>query len=133
MRSSLWPLQKALFQRLSTDTALSARITGVYDEVPEDATVPYVTLGEDTAIPWDTKDMDGQEVTTTLHCWSQYPGKKEAKEILSLMVEALTQSPLQLESGFSMSFDRLESMQVISDPDGVTKHGVLRMRFNTKG
>lgn len=132
MRSALWPLQKAIFERLSNDAALQAKGVTVYD-VDDEAECPYITIGEDDTVPWNTKDIDGEETTSTFHVWSEYPGKKEAKEILSLMLESLTSAPLSLESGFFVSFSGMESIQVLDDPDGVTKHGIMRVRFNTKG
>lgn len=128
MKSSLWPLQKALYERFSGHAPLMDRITGVFDDAPKDQLAPYVTMGESTVMDWGTKVNDGEEVTATLHCWSEYPGKREAKEILSLMLEALSE-PLTIEGGFSVDLSRLEMMEVLDDPDGVTKHGVLRVRF----
>lgn len=129
MRSSLWPLQEAIYERLSNYDLLMQRVTGVFDDAPKDQPAPYITMGEVTVTDWGTKISDGEEVTSTLHCWSEYPGQREAKELLSLMLEALSSEPLSLEGGFSLDFGRMEMMQVLDDPDGITKHGVLRIRF----
>lgn len=129
MRSSLWPLQKAIYERLSGYDPLIQKITGVFDDAPREQEVPYITIGEVTATDWGTKVNDGEDITITLHCWSEYPGQKEVKEILSLMLEALSSEPLSLEGGFSLDFGRLDMLEVIDDPDGVTKHGILRVRF----
>lgn len=128
MRSSMWPLQEALYKRFSGYEPLMERVTGVSDDAPKDQLAPYITLGENTVMDWGTKLNDGEEITVTLHCWSEYPGKKEAKEILSLMLEALSE-PLSVEGGFHVDFARLDMAEVLDDPDGITKHGVLRVRF----
>lgn len=129
MKSSLWPLQQALFTCLKGDAALTTKVKGIFDEVPANQTYPYVTLGEDTVVDWSTKTNDGEEITHTLHVWSKYAGKKEAKEILSLVLEAVTRQPLALAGGFSVDFSALDFMEVFIDEDGTTKHGVLRLRF----
>ncbi|MDA7028456.1 DUF3168 domain-containing protein [Bacillus sp. CLL-7-23] len=128
MRSALWPLQTAIFKRLSSDKELNARITGVFDAVSKGQKKPYVTMGDDDVMPFDTKTSAGEEINVILHCWSDYNGKKEAMEILDLILQALTKQPLQIE-GFSLCRSTLRGMQVITDIDGYTKHGILRMRY----
>lgn len=129
MKSSLWPLQQALYTRLTTDSALMARVTGVFDAVPDGQDFPYVTVGEDTVVDWSTKTNSGEEITHTLHVWSRYAGKKEAKEILSLVLDAITKQPLVLAGGFSVDYTALDFMEIFTDEDAVTRHGVLRLRF----
>jgi truncated hemoglobin YjbI len=128
MKTSLLPLQKAIYDRLSGDATLNNIITGVYDQVSADAVFPYVSIGEDNMTPRGTKNYNGENITTTLHCWSDYPGKKEAKQILDLMLQALTNTPLEL-SGFSLVLSKVDQMRVFTDIDGTTRHGVLVLRY----
>jgi hypothetical protein len=128
MKTALWPLHISIFNRLKNDTTLSSRAK-VYDAVPEGAAFPYITLGEDTSIPDDTKTYDGEEITHTLHVWSTYNGKKEVKEIMSLALESLTNEPLSLGSGFYCDFSRLDLLQVLETDGTPLKHGVIRLRF----
>lgn len=130
LKTSLWPLQVAIFNRLSTDTALKQRISGVYDEVGKNIPFPYCTIGDFTVNPFETKSSYGENITIVLHCWSQYSGKKEAFEILNLMLQAITKGPFVIE-GFSLIRVNIEpNMQVFTDIDGKTKHGILRLRFH---
>lgn len=130
LKTALWPIQQALYTRLSTDTALMQKVTGVYDEVGEGVLFPYVTIGEPTMTPFETKSTYGENVTWVLHCWSQYSGKKQAYEILNLMMQAITKEPFVID-GFSLLRVNVEpNMQVITDIDGTTKHGILRLRFH---
>ena len=49
MRSSLWPLQAAIFERLSMDKRLNERVRGVFDAVSKDAKKPwFYTAGQIT-------------------------------------------------------------------------------------
>lgn len=127
-KTSLWPLQQAIFQRLVQDSALNGVVTGVFDDVEEGTAFPYVTVGEPTSTPFETKTSFGEEVAVVLHCWSQYAGKKEAYEILNLMLQAITKAPLIVE-GFTLFNTQLEQLNVITDIDDVTKHGVMRLKF----
>jgi len=122
MRSPLLALQKAIYDRLS-----QALTCTIYDSVPQGAAMPYVTIGEDTAIDWSTKLENGQEVTHTLHIWSDYEGAKEVKQITDEVVQAITFQPLELE-GFYMVIAMLDMTEVIRDPDGY-RHSVVRFRF----
>lgn len=129
LKTSLWPLQLAITNRLESYTPLKNKITGVFDKVEEGTPYPYVTIGEPIVNPLETKSSYGEDIVIVLHCWSQYSGKKEAYEILDLMLQAITKEPFTIE-GFSLIRVKIEpNMQVITDIDGVTKHGILRVRF----
>ncbi len=122
MKSPLLPLQKAIYNRLK-----SSLTCPIYDNVPDGAKMPYVTLGEDTAVDWSTKLENGQEVTHTLHIWSEYKGMMEAKQIMDTIIQALTSTPLQVE-GFFVVSARLDMVETMRDPEGY-RHGIVRFRF----
>lgn len=129
LKTALWPLQQAIFQRLSNDTALMQKVKGVFDAVEEGQLFPYVTIGEPNMTPFETKSSYGENVPWVLHCWSRYRGKKEAYEILNLMIQALTKESWNVD-GFNLLQFKIEpNMQVIEDIDGQTYHGILRVRF----
>ncbi|KAA6450951.1 DUF3168 domain-containing protein [Bacillus swezeyi] len=126
---ALWELQKAIYERLSTDEALNAVITGIFDNPDKNTEFPYVTIGEDTSTPFETKVTFGENITTVLHVWSRAEdGKREAKEILSLVLQALSKAPL-LVYGFQVLDFGVQQTQVITDIDGITQHGILRLRL----
>jgi len=129
MKTSLWELQKALFLRLSQDDDLTNRVSGVFDDVDKNTPCPYVTIGEPIVSPFETKTSFGENMTIVIHCFSQYNGKKEAYDILNLIMASLSKSPLRLGGGFSLVDFRLDRLQVITDSDGTTKHGILSVRY----
>ncbi|WP_144700202.1 DUF3168 domain-containing protein [Fictibacillus phosphorivorans] len=132
MKTAILSLQTAIYNRLSNDAQLAAKITGVYDAVDENTVFPYVTVGNgDTVNNWSTSTWYGEELTHTLHVWSRYKGKKEAVEIMNLIINALSQ-PLSIDGGFLVEFTQLEFMEVLSDPDDITRHGVMRYRFKIR-
>lgn len=127
LKTSLAPLHESFYTQLSEDTALTSRVTGVYDYVDENTKFPYVTIGDPTISPFPTKTSHGEEVLVNLHVFSKYKGKTEAFEILNLMVQAATKEDLTIE-GFTFIRMELEGMNVITDIDGKTKHGIARFK-----
>jgi Protein of unknown function (DUF3168) len=124
LKSALYPLQVAIYNRLKADTSLK-----VYDQVPEKAVFPYVSIGEDTVTDNSTKTEDGEEITHTLHVYSSYNGRKEVKELMSKVLEQLTNQPLELSGGFVLDDLTLDMMQVLETSGTPLKHGVMRFRF----
>lgn len=122
MKSPLLAIQKAIYDRLKASLSCP-----VYDEVPGGAIMPYVTLGEDTAVDWSTKLEPGMEVTHTLHVWSDYNGMAETKQLIDQVVQVLTGSPLNIE-GFAVVMASLDMIDTLRDPEGY-RHGVIRFRF----
>jgi hypothetical protein len=127
--SASYELQKAIYTALTSDTELMADITGVFDSVPDNYDqFPYVTIGEDVLTEFDTDSTNGFNGSITIHAWSRYDGRKEAKTIQGLIYDTLHKSTLPM-TGYAMILMRQESENTLLDPDGVTRHGV--QTFNT--
>ena len=121
-------IQTAIFSRLKNDSNLTTTLgAGVHDEVQEGDTYPFVTLGRDSSIDFSTKDVDGSEYTINLDIWSQYKGSKETKQIMDRIHDLLHDSSLSV-TGFNLVNFRFEFGDVLVDPDGITRHGVMRFR-----
>jgi len=121
-------LQTTIYSTLSNDNTLTNTLgAGVFDEVVENASYPFVALGEETAIDYSTKDLDGGEFTINIHVWSQYKGAKQTKEIMDRIHDLLHDSSLSV-SGFNLANLRFEFSDILRDPDGITRHGVMRFR-----
>ena len=121
-------LQEALYARLNNDSTLTSTLgSSVYDEAPEGSGFPYVVLGETTAIDYGTKDVNGSENTVMLHVWSQYRGAKEVKNIMDRLHDLLHDYSMSV-SGANLINLRFEFSDLLRDPDGITRHGVMRFR-----
>lgn len=88
-------LQTTIYSTLSSDNTITSTLgAGVYDEVTEGASYPFVSLGEETSIDYGTKNENGGETTINIHIWSQYKGAKETKQIMDRIHDLLHDSNL---------------------------------------
>ena len=127
-------LQAAVFTRLKSFSALTTLVADrIYDFVPEDASPPFVVIGDDTAIDWSTKTNNGWEVTVTIHCWDfQKAGRKSVKAILSAIYDALHRQDVPI-TGFKLVEMQSEFETTIQDTsvEGDNDHyyhGIARYR-----
>ena len=130
-------LQAGIYARLIDDSALTAALGGqkVYDFVPEGTQPPYVLIGDDTALDWDTKDRPGWEFTLTLHAWDyEKAGRKSVKALLGLIFDALHQREADVTvTGFSLIQIRREFQTTFQEAGAEGQsdrywHGVARYR-----
>ncbi len=124
-------LQVAIYSALTGDSGLMAAVSGVYDDVPQDASFPYVEMGESVAADWDSDTHNGQDHLFTVHTWSQAEGRKECKTIQALIYAILHNATLSM-SGHGMILCRQISSEVFKDEDGHTHHGVQQFRIITE-
>ena len=124
MKSPFLVLHDAQVARIEAETTYT-----VYDDMPEGAAYPYVVMGEMTARDWSDKFEPGQEVYSTIHIWSQYKGRKEAADMADGILQALSKSALDLAPNFRAVLQELDTNELIIDIDGITRHGVLRLRY----
>lgn len=129
-RSPELPVQTAVFQLLTADTELTNQ-AGVHDYVPEDATYPYVEIGETTTTDDSAHDRFGRSQVFTVHVWSKHRGHSEVLTIGNRVIELLDHQPLTI-SGFDHIFTHFEFSQTLDDPDPLIRHGVYRFRITTE-
>jgi hypothetical protein len=130
VKTALWELQTSVYEKLNGNAVLKQLITDVYDEVNETAVLPYVQIGDDTVAPYDTKTTNGEDLTLTIHCFANGPGKREAKLIMDAVLQALTSEPLTV-TGFNVDgLPYREFLEVFSE--GSIYHGVCRFRVYVK-
>jgi hypothetical protein len=136
-------IQKAIYNELISDSALSSLLAknvnnsslpAIYDSVPQvkdsgsDKPFPYITMGDDTLLDWDTDTSNGKEATITIHVWSRYRGKTETKTIQGAIYDVLHLSKINV-SGYDTVQCLSEFSETFLDPDGLTRHGVQRFRL----
>lgn len=128
-----------LVTRLRADSTLRSLLVGsvtprwsVYDEVPEGAACPYIQVG-DGAIETvdDTFTKQGSMVLATVHVWSQYAGRKEASDIIDRVKDLVHRYALDT-SPYTLEWCTVDSSDVIRDPDGITRHGIVTIRVQAR-
>lgn len=125
-------LQRAVYTRLTGDQVLSA-MAPVFDHVPEDATRPYVTLGEAIETPVGAHDRYGRSVLLVLHVWSDQDGMTEATTIANRLVELLDHQAEELEvAGHRVVSARFVDAAPQRDPDQRIRHVPVRFRVQTE-
>ena len=129
--------QEGLYNRLISYAPLTALLGGtkVYDHVPQGTDAPYVVIGEDTSIDFDTKTNNGWELTLTIHCWDFVKkGRKSVKNLMASIYEALHEKETSVSvAGYKLVLIRNEYAESFQDTtiDGGADdyyHGVLRFR-----
>jgi len=129
--SAEWELQEALLSKLSSNVALNDLIVGIYDDVPQEAMsedsslFPFITVGDDSHIAWDTDTETGFETIATIHTWSRHGGKKELKLIQGAIYDALNRQTLNLKT-YTLLDVLFDSSDSFVDSDGITRHGVSK-------
>lgn len=130
-----YELQKAIFERLSNYTALTnlladdPRFSGVpaiFDHAPQDAVFPYVVVGDDISVDLNTDDTTGSDTEVTVHCWSQYRGRKEIKQIQREIHNALHRHELSVTGATTVMVESVEARSFVED-DGLTRHGIIEL------
>jgi hypothetical protein len=128
-----WALQRGVYQALAGSVDLTTLLGGVrvYDDAPQSAPYPFITLGQSAVRDWSTGSEDGAEHNLTLHVWSRSGGKKQVLEILEAIRAVLHDQPLMLADHHLVNL-RHEFSEARLDPDGDTFHGIVRYRAVTE-
>lgn len=113
-------LQKGVYSILSTK-----QDTPVYDDVPPEAVLPYITIGAFTNKPGGGKTIDISDVSLQIHIWSEYSGKREVNEIANDVTAVLTAWSLDLAAdGFKALAQDVDFFEAFPEDEG-GYHGVI--------
>lgn len=126
-----WSLQQAVYARLTTALTGTAQ---VYDHVPQSEdgdrtpkSYPYVVIGDGSDREFDCDDATGTDSEVQIDIWSRYRGRKEVKQLMGSIHTALHRQSLSVE-GADFGFMTWEFSDDFLEPDGLTRHGVMRFR-----
>ncbi|MEG6510093.1 DUF3168 domain-containing protein [Methyloligella sp. 2.7D] len=131
--SPAWSLQTAIYETLSGSSGLTDMLGGIriYDDPPQSAAFPFVTIGESSVVDWSTGTEDGAEHLVTLHVWSRAGGKKQGHEIVEAIRALLHDRALMLDGHVLVNL-RYQFSETRQDPDGESYHGIVRYRAVTE-
>ena len=133
MSTAAVALRAAIHDALVADGALTALLGGpkVYDEPPQGAAFPYVTLGDARIADFSAGSDPGEEHRLTLHAWSRQGGHKEAHMIAGALLQALDDAPLA-PAGHHLVNLRFSVADIRREADGRTYHALVRFRAVTE-
>jgi len=133
MSTAAAELRAAIHNALINDGTLTGVLGGakVYDEPPQGAVFPYVTLGEARVADFSAGAERGEEHRITLNAWSREGGHRQAHLIAGALVNALDDAPLSL-SGHHLVNLRFALADVRREKDGRTYHALVRFRAVTE-
>jgi len=119
-------LQKQLFLALNGEIS-----AGVYDNVPENTSKPWVTIGEFFAIPDNWHGGFGWDILTTIHVWTKSLGFKSALDIVNEIAPILDhkRTSLALPNSWYVVSIRFVQLSTLRDPDPEIRHVPVQFRI----
>jgi hypothetical protein len=118
-------VQKAIHDALKAAPAIAGG--RVYDHVPDGADFPYIEIGDEQIVDDGNTCDDGWEVFADVHVWSRSVGYPETKTLIASIVPRLV--GITSIAGYTLIAVEVENTRVFRDPDGLTSHGVISVRF----
>ena len=126
MADPSFALQVAIFARLEDEVSCP-----VYDSVPMNAPMPYVSLDYEIASNSDPLASRRDTRMFYLSVWSDFRGQEEVKRLMAEIDAALHERPMPIETGRVVSI-RVERKQTNREPDGETYQGSVTLRILTQ-
>lgn len=130
--SAAWSLDVAVAAAFNGDVTLAALLAGdkVYSLVaPKDSPFDYLVLGDGPEDQFRTFGRQGHANDLAVHIWSQGQAKKGVLAIYDSIERVLDRQILVLANPANTMVRMATSLQAVAvDPDGVTFHGVARVR-----
>lgn len=123
-------IQKRIYALLTGDATLMAKITGVFDFVPDNQAYPFVQIGEAEATDWSSHTFNGFDVLLQFNVWHR-PGSRGRAPVLDIqndLYRILHDQPLGVPDVDQIVM-RFQTATVLVDPDAVTYHGISRYRL----
>jgi len=130
--TGLKAVRSSVFTALQSDTLLSSHgCLGVFlDGSIEDQPLPYISMGSDTYIPWDSFIPKGFDATVILDIWDFiYQGDRYfdlEDDIYRILDKPAT--PIVID-GYANVKTECEWETVQNDPDNETRHVTVRVRI----
>ena len=102
----------------------------VLDAAGPDQEFPYVTVGEFAGEHDDTLSDQCVYLDAMIHVWSRQAGMQQTQFLMEAIKDALHRQKFSLPGQMQWVSCVWEYGQVLRDPDGVTRHGVMRFRIS---
>jgi hypothetical protein len=120
-------LQKAIYDKLRSDAVLMTQITGVYDNVPQETSYPFISFGKNYSKKFDILGKNGFEQKLDIEIWSREGGKKQSASIIESVYSLLHNVNISIV-GITVISIEVISYSISLQNDGYTYHGVINLR-----
>lgn len=125
-------LQRYLYAKLRTVPEVLTLAGGrVYDRVPDNTTFPYVSFGPSDIVDDGAECIEAETHTIQLDVWSRAVGKGECKNITDGVKKALIRDMPTISDNAIVEMT-VPYCQVVSDPDGLTSHGIIQVEIKVE-
>jgi len=121
-------VQKAIYELLTGDTALMTMISGVYSNVPQNTSTPYVVFSQIQTRNLGASGNLRVEVNIDLNVYSQQKGNKELSDIMERQAILLDDATISLV-GYSVVTIHEISSVITGLRDGLTRQGRHQFRL----
>lgn len=128
-------LQKAVWQALTGDPAVSALVGDrVYDVPPDEPGVPYLSFGPSSVVTERRDGFRSRTEAVQIDVWTRDGLRRQpCKAICDAVIDLLDQGRLTLDHPYGFARMDLVLARVMRDPDGITTHGVLQFEAEVTG
>ncbi|KIX91472.1 hypothetical protein TP70_02355 [Staphylococcus microti] len=126
------PLFKQIKERVYDHMPIDINHDGRGNLVPN---MTYVVVGETNTLSFYQSAGHDEEIAITFHLYhrntdSPLASTDEARGLLSMLRYVVEQLPVMAH--YTTDKVRVETQQVITDVDGQTRHGILRVKYYVK-
>lgn len=128
-------VQAALVQAMLADSGIAALVGDrVYDDVPDGAQHPYISLGPEDWQHWEDMCLTGSDGTVQIDIWSAEPGRAECKQITDRVAALFNrQAPVVPGAGAVISAISVFLVRYLRDQQSNTRHGVVQVQITAEG
>jgi hypothetical protein len=123
-------VQAALVQAMLADAGLAALVgVRVYDDVPDDTPLPYISLGPEFWQPFEALCLDGAEGFVQVDVWSDSVGRVQCREIVERAVALFNgaSAPAVPGGGWRLTACSVAGFDIVRDARAHLRHGWLRL------
>ncbi|WP_340109106.1 DUF3168 domain-containing protein [Pikeienuella sp. HZG-20] len=126
------PLQRALFERLSSAPELESLAGRIYDDAPhrsrDQGAEPYVTLGDEEVSPWNTATDRGAAHEAVIRVYAPQRGFLTVKEIAARIVALIDSDPPAPTRGVVVTHEFINA-RTRREENGLLRRIDLTFRF----
>jgi hypothetical protein len=121
---ALMEVQRALYTKLNSDGVLMGMVSGVHDQVPQHAALPYIELGDGAQGTVPSDDVLVTECRLRIDIWTEIGGRKTALAIMNRIHALVHLGTLSL-SGYELVLLRCEQAETSLAERGQRIRGTL--------